>query len=43
MGKDGGECEMIKTAQSKSFWATLVRNGVEQPKLGILNDFVPLW
>ena len=42
MGKDGEKCEMIKIAHSKSFWATLVGKGVEQSKLGILNDSIPL-
>ena len=37
------KCEMIKIEHSKSFWTTLVEKGTEQPKLGVLNDFIPLW
>ena len=43
MGKDGKKCEMIKIEHSKSFWNTSVGKGAEQPKLGVLNDFFPLW
>ena len=34
---------MIKIRHSESFQTSLVGKGTEQPKFGMLNDFIPLW
>ena len=37
---------MTKIGHSESFWTTFwekIGKGAEQPNLGVLNNFIPLW